>query len=225
MSIPPNLRNHNPKFCPSLQPIDPQFSEKILNLEIEVEMDNNIESVKKLLEIYSVNNKQQGIEYYEAMGDQRYQYLKERMNRILQQENIFKPLKPVKKMKITISSTREADKLLKAHESRSSSVSKELQTNVACQAAGLGNRLTVRRMRSISPLPPRIIEHYEDELEQTVERFVIEKLRRTQEVREMLQGKMSDGEVEEEIKRVQGEIESRKKCAVKKILDKAREEE
>ena len=46
--------SRRPRFCPSLQPLRPDFAERLLGLEIEVAASHRVEALAKLTESYSV---------------------------------------------------------------------------------------------------------------------------------------------------------------------------
>lgn len=186
----------------SLKPPSPRFAGQILHLEMIIETEGSIEALKELLQIYAVIYIQQAIEYFEAIGDNRYKYYKSRMTTMLKdQEKLFgvsssKFLRSKKQR--GLNSQRKAEFLLKKHEVESISVAKKLQLNLEMQSVALKEKMNTRktkRMRSYSPdlfkkrsesdisggLPRT--DSFEAELEKVIEKSLKQKLRSISEIK------------------------------------------
>ena len=135
------------------------------------------------------------MEYFEAIGDARYKYYKERMCSIIVKNEPLLGPKPEQ----AVSTHRAAESLLRRHESQTFNASKELQRNLVSQAATLETRLVQRhKLRSCASanalLPARrraLVEGdvsggqgFESELEAVIEKAVTEQVRAVQAVRE-----------------------------------------
>ena len=139
------------KFWPSIKPVTPDFAGQVLDLEMAVEMQSSVGALKQLLELYSVSSMQQAIEYYEAIGDERYDYYKLRMRSLIsRKENLFCPGRARGLLfHDQLYTQRKAERLIRKHNHSSSSASKQLQANVESQSASLTDRLVLRRSKHL----------------------------------------------------------------------------
>ena len=157
------FKKHSQFWQPT--PLTPDFANQVLELEMRIDTEKSIEALKALLELYS-----QAIEYYEAIGDARYKYFKDRMLDVLcTKEELFTP-KTLQKSRTNckLLPQREAENLLKKHETRSHNTSKQLQSNIESQAAALNKKLNIRRIRRLrSTSPDKWVAHTE-KLEKSV---------------------------------------------------------
>jgi hypothetical protein len=61
-------------FTPQARNLPPRFAERILQLEMDLDFNCNLTTLKQLLELYSL-----AIEHYESVNDHRHLQYQERM--------------------------------------------------------------------------------------------------------------------------------------------------
>ena len=144
----------------SITPLPNDFAESILKLEINVDVDPSLESLRSLLELYSVIYKQQAIEFYEAIRDPKYKYYQDRMMELLQKQNtllLASHDEPPPRHSISVSKEllqqRQADKAIKLHNEASQNVSRQISMNLQSQNSTMLSRFNNRKSRNISAEP------------------------------------------------------------------------
>ena len=148
----------------SIQPLPSNFADQVLRLEISVEVESSMDSLRSLLELYSVILTQQAIEYYESFRDPKYKYYQERMMELLQRQNTLllasaDPPRPRPSLSVShdLLQKREADKAIKLYEAASQSVSRQVSMNLQSQNSSIVSRFNNRKSRNVSaePKPPQ----------------------------------------------------------------------
>ena len=149
----------------SVQPLPPDFADRVLKLEISVDVENSIESLRSLLELYTVFLIQQAIEFYESIHDLKYKYYEHRMMDILLKQNsmllkseekvLVKPKaqKPKIPTAHSLLQKRQADNTIKQYESNTKLVSRQVTFDLQSQNTQFLTRLNNRKSRNISTEP------------------------------------------------------------------------
>ena len=219
-----------PKELPA--PPAPDFANQILELEMRIDTEKSIEALQSLLAIYS-----QVIEYFEATGDPRFLYFKDRMHSMISsKEHIFAPAslqksKTSSSLKLRVE--READDVLRKHENQCQSTLKLLQSNLVSQSASLGERLKSRQFQR------QETERYDKELENVIEENLVNKHKQIQSIKkrylrsreDLLKAKNKESRFQEilsqvelsmvkEIKQVESQMDCSRKNEIIKFKDR-----
>lgn len=149
----------------SVQPLPPDFADKVLKLEISVDVENSIDSLRSLLELYTVLFIQQAIEFYESIHDLKYKYYEHRMMDILLKQNEMllkcqetpsiqpKAQKPNIPVAHSLLQKRQADNTIKQYETDTKLVSRQVTFDLQSQNTQFLTRLNNRKSRNISTEP------------------------------------------------------------------------
>jgi hypothetical protein len=137
----------NRKSFNSVKPLPCNFADQILKLEISVEISPSLDTLRSLLELYSVSHNQQAIEYYESLKDPRFKYYQDRMNTCLsKQSNLL--LKDPKTP--DLKEHRKAEQEIKQFERKSEIISRQVSLNLEKQNSSVLKRFLDRKSRNTS---------------------------------------------------------------------------
>ena len=138
----------------SAVPLPENFAQQLLDLEASLQLSNSLDSLRPLLQLYSVIPTQQAIEYYESISDAKHHFYQEKMKETLVKHNTLliksssQPNSPKSK---DLSQHRRADKSIKEHEVDSSRLSRQISLNLHNQDSNLTLKLRSRQSKLNSP--------------------------------------------------------------------------
>ena len=142
----------------SISPLPIDFADQVLKLEISVDVESSMDSLRSLLELYSVFCIQQAIEFYESIRDPKYKYYQDRMMEILQKQNnllLASNEEPCPRPSAIsgLVQQRQADKTIKQHEEATHYMSRQMSINLQSQNDSMVSRFINRKSRNISAEP------------------------------------------------------------------------
>ncbi|OMJ92793.1 hypothetical protein SteCoe_4432 [Stentor coeruleus] len=200
--------------------IPSKYAEKVVETEISIEKHCTIEAVKSLLQLYI-----EGIEYYEAIGDEKYLYYKSKMDKLLCSKRDF--LRPKRDM----NAEKEAEAIIKNYELNAMNVTSKIHNNFLEQNCALSDRVNSRKQINRRSFAPGSfsklydINDIQTKISEAIEELVQAEMQLIKESKKKYQKILTkDNCIEavnmlnDEVERIKSEFSRKKKAAISQIL-------
>lgn len=184
----------------SVQPLSSDFPIKVKNLEDSLKNSPCLETLRSLLQLYSVILTQQAIEYFESINDPLFSCYQEKMKNLLNRPPLFLNktvgTTSMPTLSIGLKQLRKADLTIKIHEKNSEKVSRQISLNIYKQNLEVITKLQNRINKTNSPKAkePKSCKartqkkFFDDESESEIDTLKFSEIHTSQDIENKLEG-------------------------------------